>query len=424
MLTALTALKMPVVLACLLSNPWSSTPVAHAQPATDGEAEPATVDPTPPAPESEPKPTVASPAKVDETHMSEVDGVNTDEAATEPQELGDISYRLIGYMRMEAAFVQDDETTEFVGRNDGFRLQNARLGVEGSWHDALKIRLSADGAIDERDDPNETKGTLRFALKDAYGELALSPRFHLRVGRFQANFDIERGTSPSKRSFARRALSARGVAPTEGFETEGLAISRNLGVAFLGEFPLAATSKVGFELAVQNGNGESDAVNDNDALAYSASVYARLRDAITAFTSARYNRRTQGDLPFRRTEDDIDFATGVRTSTSAVRATVQLLFRRRKFPTTGGPVENALGVHAEALLRIPSMRWLEAGYRFSLLDPSDLFPSDKIQEHTIGVNIFAPKWRSVLQINGTHAIEQSGAVLDNSRIEAVVQVSL
>lgn len=338
---------------------------------------------------------------------------------------GDIEYRLIGYLRLEGSVVSDDPDVEFVGRNDGFRLQNARVGVVGSWRKRLRVQLSADGATDERDNPNDVEGTLRFALKDAFVDLVLAPQLVVRVARFKIHFDIEEETSPSRRGFVEAALSSRGVFATEGFETPGLAVRRSIGVA-LGSEALIDTPalSLGYEVAAQNGNGELDAANDNDALAYSAALFATVAGGASLWAAGRYNRRTEGELPFRRTEDDFEAATGARLQTGLVRATAQLLYRRTRFPTTGGPDANAFGVHAEALVKVPGAPFLEAGYRYSLLEPSDLIPSDRVQEHTAGVNLELARYRSLIQLDVTHTVEQAGRELDNDRIEGLFQISL
>jgi hypothetical protein len=337
----------------------------------------------------------------------------------------DIDYRIIGYLRIQGAIVQNDPDVAFVGRNDGFRLQNARVGIDGTWKQAIRLRLSADGAIDEREDPNAVEGTLRFAVKDAFADVLLSPYATLRLARFKIVYDMEEDLPPAERTFINPALSSRGTLATEGFETRGLGVSRNLGIALRADAAVESSGvALGYELAAQNGNGELDSANDNDSLAYSAAVFATIAERATVHVAGRFNRRTEGELPFRRTEDDWGAAVGVRYAYAPIRATAQLLVRRTMFPTTGGDAENAFGAHADAAVTIPGADWLEAGYRYAILDPSDLIPSDRVQEHTAGVNFRVPSYRLRLQLNYTHTVEQGGRVLDNDRVEGLVEVSL
>src|SRR5687767_8758887 len=41
------------------------------------------------------------------------------------------SWEPYGYLRMQYVFSQNDPNVQFVGRDDGFELQNARVGVRG-----------------------------------------------------------------------------------------------------------------------------------------------------------------------------------------------------------------------------------------------------------------------------------------------------
>jgi len=117
-------------------------------------------------------------------------------------------------------------------------------------------------------------------------------------------------------------------------------------------------------------------------------------------------------------------AVGTRVFLDPVRFTVQAIFQRTKFNTTGGPKENAVGAHAELVLRIPNLEWLEVGYRYAVLDRSDLISADLVQEHTGGINVMVESYHLRLQLNYTHVIEQSGRDLNNDRIEGIVEVQL
>jgi hypothetical protein len=142
------------------------------------------------------------------------------------------------------------------------------------------------------------------------------------------------------------------------------------------------------------------------------------------FAAGRFNRRTEGELPLLRTEDDLEAAVGARFVHPYARVTGQLIVRQTELATTGGPDQRAYGAHGELVVPVWGAPWLELGYRFGVLDPSDLFASDRITEHTAGVAAHVARFRSRFMINATHAGEQSGRVLDNDRIEALIEVSL
>ena len=336
------------------------------------------------------------------------------------------SYRLVGYLRVEGIIVEDDPDVAFVGHSDGFRLQNARLGVDATWRDLVDMRISAEGARDERANPNDIGGTLRFVLKDAYADVhAVAGIVDIRVARFLVIMDLEELIAPNDRGFIDRALESRGVAATEGWETEGLGIHRNIGVAVRGARALdLGDFALGYELAAQNGNDEFDSANDNDSLAYSGTLMASFRDSFL-FAGARLNDRTVGQLPLRQDEEDLELATGLLVRAGPVRVAGQVLYRKREFPTTGGPTETAWGAHGELLgeIPLPAATGLQLGYRYAILEPSDLIVADQLQEHTFGVN-YGPDAHWRVQLGYTITVEEEGRELDNDRLQALFEVTL
>jgi hypothetical protein len=335
-------------------------------------------------------------------------------------------YELFGILRLKGGFVQDDPNVQFVGRNDGFALQNARVGLTGRW-ERLSFRFSAEGAVDERSGANATSGTLRFALKDAFLDVRVADALSIRVVRFEPIFDLEEYIPYSERAFVDFALESRGVLPTEGYQVAGMSPGRSVGVAVRADRALAAGPvDFGYELAVQNGNGEYAADNDNDSLAFSAALFAR-HDKSFFFLAGRQKSRTVGDLPFRQTQDDLEGAAGAVLHVGPVQVAGQVLGRHTSFPTTGGPDENSFGAHAQLVVSLGlagDKLVLEPGYRFAIYDPSDLISTDRVQEHTLGVTLRLTQVPIRLQLNYTHVVEQAGRELDNDRGEAAFEVSL
>src|SRR4051812_48967716 len=69
------------------------------------------------------------------TSTSEAAGLAVDGFQWEP----------FGYLRLQYIAVQNDENVAFVGRDDGFELQNARIGVHGTWPGRADFVVSIDG---------------------------------------------------------------------------------------------------------------------------------------------------------------------------------------------------------------------------------------------------------------------------------------
>jgi len=336
-------------------------------------------------------------------------------------------YRLFGFLRLKGGVVQDDPNVAFIGRNDGFSLQNARVGIMGNWGDRLGFRVSADGAVDERVGANATEGRLRVALKDAYVDFNLVRAVSIRAVRFEPMYDLEEIVPYTERTFVDRSIESRGVTATQGFEVAGLSPGRSIGVAVRSDDAVAlGPARLGYELAVTNGNGEYEAQNENNSPAYSAALFATWERSVI-FVTGRQKTRTVGELPFRQTEEDLAGSAGARLLVGPLEIAGQGMVRHTTFATTGGPAENSAGAHVQAAFTFhlaDDQFRLTPGYRFAIYDPSDLIATDLIQEHMAGVNFELMRVPVRLQLNYTHAIEQAQRSLSNDRVEGAFEVSI
>jgi hypothetical protein len=103
-----------------------------------------------------------------------------------------------------------------------------------------------------------------------------------------------------------------------------------------------------------------------------------------------------------------------------------LIAQHTTFDSTNGPAQNAYGGHAQVMIRLPTPASVPCavGYRFGVLDPSDLITTDRVIEHTAGAVLGVPTYRMRLQLQLTHVVEQAARELDNDRIQAAVEVVL
>lgn len=392
-----------------------SPEVAHAQSAEAAGAaapEPAPGEPGAPAPApSEPSRAPAGP-------------VPAGPPAPVPPTPGRFTWEPFGYLRLQYIAAQNDPEVLFVGRDDGFELQNARVGVRGALEGRAAFVLSIDGAVDEREQINVPEGKLRVGLRDAYGDFVLRGRLVARAGFFQTVVDPQALIADTARAFVDKPLESRGVRATEGFETQGLTPGRSLGLAVRLD-PEAASERaaaLGFELAVQNGADEYASNNDNDKPAVSAAVLARFPRDSWLVAAGRYNPRSVGALPFRQDETDLQAAVGLHVAAGPVLLGGGGIFQRTTFPTTGGPHQNALGAHAQLLVRIGASVPIAVGYRFSILDPSSLITTDRVIEHTAGATFGVPRYRMRVQVQLTHVDDQRE--LSNSRAQLAAELAL
>lgn len=392
-----------------------------------------TADKAAPAPDA--APIAPSPPPVETKIVVEPSGPAADPALP-PKSSVRFTWEPFGYVRLVYRAMQNDPNVEFVGRDDGFELQNARIGVRGTLDTRAAFVVSFDGAVDERTQINVPEGKLRVGLRDAYADYYLGKKhdldnsvmgeFLVRAGFFQNWAEPQAQIPDVIREFVDRPIESRGIRATEGFQTQGLTPGRSLGVALRlqPQFGFASLNG-GFELAVQNGADEFASNNDNDKPAVSLAGLIRFAKTGHFVIAGRYNPRTVGDLPFRQDENDLQASLGFSIPAGPLTLGGGAVVINTKFATVGGPSQTALGAHAQVMFHAgtPEMP-LGFGYRFGLLDPSSLFVTDRVMEHTVGGVVGVPRYRMRLQLQLTHVIEQAARELSNSRAQLAVELTL
>lgn len=300
--------------------------------------------------------------KVDATDDAEKRADPPKAKAAPPPEVTGFHWSPWGYLRLQYIAIQNDPNVQFVGRDDGFQLQNARIGVRGTWPGKANFMVAIDGAVDERDRINVPDGKLRVGLRDAFADVLLSESMVVRAGFFRTSTDTE-PLLEIHRMFVDRGIESRGMRATEGFETRGLTAGRSLGAALRLEPGKKGGSPVGFEVAIQNGGDEFASNNDNDKPAVSAALLIRTSDrsrgtagdALSSQTdtfvadvqiAGRYNPRSGGELPFREDEDDTrrsSARTSARAGSSSEEAPCSSGRRSRR--STGRPPMRSVRTH-------------------------------------------------------------------------------
>ncbi len=386
--------------------------VASAQPAESPE--PAKNDSPPAEPDAENQAKAAAPDGA---------GVVTSTSELVDKEVAPptFSWEPFGYLRMQYVAVQADPNVQFVGRSDGFELQNARDGVRGDLQNIARFTISFDGAVVERE-RNTPVGRLRVGLRDAYADLWLGGDLMVRGGFFETWVDPQSLVADTQREFIDKPLEIRGVRSTQGFYTPGLPPGRSIGAAV--RLEPEEPNKLGFELAVQNGADEFSSNNDNDKPAVSAAAMFRLANNGFLVAAARWNPRTVGMLPFRQDETDLQGSVGAQINAGMFQLGAGAIVQRTTYESTGGPVQNAFGAHGQLMVKLGAERPVSVGYRFAILDPSSLIVTDRVMEHTAGAVMDVPQFRMRMQIQATHVQEQAARDLSNDRIQLAAEVKL
>ncbi|MGE5181456.1 MAG: hypothetical protein ACM31C_05320 [Acidobacteriota bacterium] len=398
----MTARVRGVILAAL-----AAPAAAHAETA---EPEPAAAAPAPAVPPAERAPVPDTPPR----------------PPPEPQvPPTGFAWQPFGYLRMQYIAVQNDPNVAFVGRDDGFELQSARVGARGQLGTAMAFVISIDGAVDERTLVNSPQGKLAVGLRDAYVDTSLSGPIVVRTGYFQCWLDPQAQIPDTAREFVDYPIETRGMRATEGWQTPGLPPGRSIGAAIrLDPAVPSDGARVGFELAAQNGADEFSSNNDNDMLALSAAGIVRFPHDGWLVAAGRWNPRTVGDLPFRQDETDLQGSLGAHVAAGPLSLGAAVILQHTTFETTGAPSQDAYGGHAQLMIRLPTESPLAVGYRIGVLDPSNRIVTDRVIEHTAGAVLGMPALRMRLQLQLVHVVEQAARDLDNDRVQLGVEVVL
>lgn len=323
-----------------------------------------------------------------------------------------------GRLRTVAFVTQNDPNVAFVGRDDGFAISAAEVGITVNASKRAIARLSLDGAVDERAHLNARTGTLRPRLRDAYLDIDAGA-LRVRAGRF-TQLGTADPTASNKRLFTTLPLEVRGVADTQGWAARGLDPSPSIGVALHGN----VSSSLAYEVALQNGNDEFAANNDNDWVSLAAALAVKTQ-RLDAVVSASVNPRTEGDLPAQQSEIDYNATAGLAADLGAVMIGAGGAVRVTQFSTTGGQQQLALGGHAQLGGRVwqqPNGASVLLAARVAIIDPSNLILSDRVFEPSLGATWIWPAANVRGHLGTTLAFEQTERTLANHRfVEAALE---
>lgn len=335
--------------------------------------------------------------------------------------VGGIALRWNGYLRLAAEVTENDSKSAFIGRNDGFKLANARLGLQARKAD-FSAYVSIEAAAGERETFNDPNPTFRVMPRDAYLRYEVSKFAQVTAGRFKTPYDLSSLEATALRTFISRPIESRGVLPTQGFEVDGLATDRQLGIMIHQEhlgLDLAGFD-FGYALALTNGFARNFAFNDNDRPAAFLRLSAYWDEYIAVNVAGFADTRTTGDLPDLFDEDVKGVEASLLAHAFGFAIEGQFLFQTTDFETSGQPRVDSWGGHAQVAYTIYG---ITAAYRFAFLDPNldDIEDADRVIEHTLGVSYGLENIPLRLMLNGTVAQEQAGRKLSNNRLTLLGQ---
>ena len=341
-----------------------------------------------------------------------------------------------GFLRLGySAILQDDQSPDFVGQNDGFFVESARLNLDFSSA-AISGRMSVDGAVDEYDSRNTAEGRVSVSLLDAFFDYSVGQYLKIRGGQFRPEFDLEAARIRKDMVFVYRALYNRGIRGVEGFNVSGLGLTREVGMAVHGDFGPATSFHGAYQVSVTNGVSADESVNDNDVPAVGSRVTLGYAKLLTVGFGARYNRRTTGTPPDLIDQDELSLTADIQLmrTLGAYRIVLEGALSQKQIDVVdveSEPSTTKLGYHGAVML---SRGALTLAYRYAAYDPTaaysetndaqlaDAFDADTLVHQTIGLSYTPDSGPLTLQANFTIAQENAQRAYANDRLDLLAQL--
>lgn len=328
-----------------------------------------------------------------------------------------------GYAKVGVFYTLPTRDEQIPGGNGGFRMLNLRLGAIYKPISNLEVVASIDGAVPQPRPDDPTSGSRIVALRDAYAEYRICDCVVVRAGQFKAPFWGETLLPDALLPFTSRSVISEGyAAPEYAGQREGLTLDRQVGVQLASR--RLGSSDIGFRyaIAVVNGNGANQLLNDNNSVAPVGRLELELFDHVTLAANGYYNQRAEGVRPNRLISNNLGYGGDLTAHAMGFNVLVGYVGRSMTF---GGDVlkpDSASGILGQVSY-LHEGTGLSGGVRFALLDPSAADPNDNVNELSVmlGWQLKAAPLRVILQY--THREEAAGVAVANDDVDAMVQVS-
>jgi hypothetical protein len=304
-------------------------------------------------------------------------------------------------LRTGYSIVQPDSQLAFVGRNDGFFLDQNRFGFDAAYKDWMRFRLIVDVVTILPGAPaNQPVNPVLAAVRDAWVSFLPSPFLTITVGQQFMPADLEGSTTIATLPFAGRSVAASGVAAGQGYAVTGLSPARQTGVVVASEEALIADDvAISYAAGVSNGNGQNILGNDNKLPAAYLRFGVDVGESFAAHVGGRYNPRTVGTAPNLFDETDALGFADIQANVGGFEFAASAMARATSYatlvPVGGGDLATdiALGGTAWLAVRDPfgaDFFGLVPAVRASYYDPSSQFADDQLLETTVAVRYDAP----------------------------------
>jgi hypothetical protein len=362
-----------------------------------------------------------------------------------------------GYVHVAYRWIDQPQNFNLTGKNSGFQLEQARLGANVQYRGMLAVRISFEGASEDRINQSFPGGTLSARLRDAY--ITWAPFVYVRasIGQMLTPWDLDSMRSNAELPFVSFSVPVEGVQPGEGRAVRGMGQDRNIGLSLhSGDIHLGSMASMRYAFFVGNGNGQNQVVNDNNLPAIFAraefafwgkrGIPADVVQPMRARTdgklpwlnlgiAAQWNPRTTGNPPDLINETDVGTAVDVIAAFYGVDLEGGLLYLKTTHDTLSSiPDVERLGWWAHLRFTIPRLPVeITPGYRIASYSPrahlSTSVAPDEAQRdsdlsllyHTFGLTVRPTRsFPMHLTVNYTLTQESGPNVLNNDRVECDV----
>jgi len=346
-----------------------------------------------------------------------------------------------GYLRPRYTNIQNDPDVDFVGRNDGFAAGDARLTLLGELDSGIGFQFQVDGAVEKPQSLQSPIADIRLQMKSTFAFYRPFDELRISLGQFKPPYDVEELTSNSDLLFVTESIPSRGVQNVEGYNVEGLSLSRQVGLRidgepfyFLADGDEASGPGVSASLAVTNGQAANRNLNDNDRMAYYGRGNLHWGEYVQLGGAYYYNDKTIGERP-----DLVDVARSGWTADLTVDAygvtAIASYLSRTEDPFQNADTDEgeltSSGYQAQLAYEEPFIG-LQPAYRFAFYDPSSSYGGDSpgaepIEHtrtfHTVGLNYNSKSYPLRLMFNYTITQEGEPRDLKNNRFDALLQLT-
>jgi hypothetical protein len=335
------------------------------------------------------------------------------------------------YFILGGQWVQQDPNYLYVGRNNGFSIADARLEVTGRPTENLWLFLSFDGAIAARSATDSSQGSRTVGLKDAYG--VYSPGFHLRIeaGQFKAPQDVEHLLEETEIKFPTRSLLTDGLRTPAGYDTNGLSLDRQIGIALGTDVIALPFGSIAAQVMIANGNGANTLFNNTSTPGVIGRVALGLFGIVSLGGDAYFMPQATGTQPDLFRDNWTGFGGDIRVEYQGIHLMGLVQSRSVEHVTSNQVSERSFGFTVEGAYRLPGkLSFIEPAVRYASLDPTDkVMATDgsallKVSAIDAALNFYAPGTGAArLSLAYVHRMENDSRAISNDGLDMSLQVS-